>query len=284
MAERDWGGEAAHHYEGVTAPGRMQRIVNGAGALTSVALVVGLAVWGYKIAVRDVTGVPVIQAMEGPARVAPENPGGELARHQGLAVNAVAAEGEAAPPTDTLLLAPKPVDLTEGDLPMAELAAAPVTEAPVDPVLAALTPPTDAALTTPVNVIPADVPGVAVSPRPLARPDGDAEAMAAVAAVAAALAPEAELDVDPATLAAGTRLVQLGTYDSEEAARAGWEQIAATFRPLMDGKRRVVERAETNGQAFYRLRAEGFADIADARRFCAVLEDQAATCVPAQVR
>ncbi|MFM2356947.1 MAG: hypothetical protein RLZZ528_2683, partial [Pseudomonadota bacterium] len=28
----------------------------------------------------------------------------------------------------------------------------------------------------------------------------------------------------------------------------------------------------------------GFADVQDARRFCAVLEEQNATCVPAQVR
>jgi hypothetical protein len=53
-----------------------------------VALVVGLGVWGYKLAVRDVRGVPVIQAMDGPMRIAPEIPGGEIADHQGLAVNA----------------------------------------------------------------------------------------------------------------------------------------------------------------------------------------------------
>lgn len=109
-------------------------------------------------------------------------------------------------------------------------------------------------------------------------------AEAAAAAVAAALAPVADLDVAEAGLPSGTRLVQLGTYDSEEAARAGWDQVVGQFGPLMDGKRRVIEAAETNGQPFFRLRAEGFADIADARRFCAVLDDQKATCVPAQVR
>lgn len=266
--------------------GRVQRIVNAAGALMSVALVVGLAVWGYRLAVRDVTGVPVIRALEGPARVAPENPGGELARHQGLAVNTVAAAGEAAPPPDTLVLAPRPVDLTETDLPMGELASSAVVPGadPVDPVLAALAPPADATLTTPLDLIANDVPGLAISPRPIARPSGDVEAEAAVAAVMAALAPEPDLDIDPTTLVAGTRLVQLGTYPTEAEARTGWDQIVAAFGPLMDGKRRVIEEAESNGEAFFRLRAEGFADIADARRFCAVLEDQSATCVPAQVR
>ncbi|MGB2894068.1 MAG: SPOR domain-containing protein, partial [Albidovulum sp.] len=42
-----------------------QTWVRGAGALTSVALIVGLGVWAYDLAVRDVRGVPVIQALEG---------------------------------------------------------------------------------------------------------------------------------------------------------------------------------------------------------------------------
>jgi hypothetical protein len=276
----------AHAHAVPPQPSRIQRIVNGAGALTSVALVVGLGVWGYRLAVRDVSGIPVIRALEGPARVAPDDPGGELARHQGLAVNTIAAEGEAAPAADTLTLAPKPAELAEGDLPMAELASLAVPQAApeADPVLAALAPPGDGLLSTPLDLIAPDVPGVAVSLRPRNRPGGDVEADAAVAAVLAALAPEISVDVDPASLPSGTRLVQLGTFPTVEEAQAGWNKVAADFGPLFDGKRRVIEAAETNGEAFYRLRAEGFADVQDARRFCAVLEEQNATCVPAQVR
>ncbi len=285
--------------------GLTQRVVNGAGALTSVVLVLGLAVWGYRLAVRDVTGVPVIRALEGPARSAPADPGGDLAAHQGLAVNAVTADGTAAPPADRLVLAPRPVDLAEADGTMGAMAvegaaASAAAPDPSDPVLASLDP---ASLTLPSlaltttsdagadlssfvapDVISADIPGVSRSLRPPMRPSGDPMAEAAAAAVAEALAPAAALDVDPATLETGTRLVQLGTYDSEDAARADWDRILATFGPLMDGKRRVVEPATSNGGTFFRLRAEGFADIADARRFCSVLEDQNATCVPALVR
>ncbi len=35
--------------------------------------------------------------------------------HQGLAVNDIAAEGEAAPPPDRLMLAPRPVELADED-------------------------------------------------------------------------------------------------------------------------------------------------------------------------
>ncbi|MDZ4093403.1 MAG: SPOR domain-containing protein, partial [Paracoccaceae bacterium] len=107
-------------------PERVARLINLAGALTSVALILGVGVWGYKIAVRDVTGIPVVRALDGPMRIAPETPGGDIAAHQGLSVNRVAAEGLAAPVPDRLVLAPRPVDLALEDI--AGLAAeAPVT-------------------------------------------------------------------------------------------------------------------------------------------------------------
>jgi len=96
-----------------------------AGAAVSLALVAGVGVWGYKLLVRDVNGIPVVHAMEGPMREAPSNPGGELPLHTGLAVNAIAALGEAAPPEDRLILAPAAAGLAQEDLeamPMAEAA------------------------------------------------------------------------------------------------------------------------------------------------------------------
>ncbi len=76
------------------------------GAAASVALIAGLGWWGYDLAMRDARGVPVVRALEGPMRVAPEDPGGEVVDHQGLSVNNVAAVGAAAPPPDRLVLAP----------------------------------------------------------------------------------------------------------------------------------------------------------------------------------
>lgn len=92
-----------------------QRTARLAGAGLSVLLVVGSVVWGYRLAMRQINGLPVIAAPEGPARIAPDNPGGELADHQGLAVNMIAAVGEAEGAADLLVLAPKPMTLAPAD-------------------------------------------------------------------------------------------------------------------------------------------------------------------------
>ena len=298
--------------------GTIQRTVALAGAVTSLALLVGFAVWGYRLAVRDVTGVPVIEAMEGPMRIAPEDPGGEIADHQGLAVNEVAAEGVAAPPPERLVLAPRPVELSPED--MAGLAdlppasslpvAAPGTALPgaADLALAAAPPeesasPTaiavEAALAEALGMPPdpvadealapieepvvelADVDGVmTASPRPRARPT---RAAPAPEATAADVIP-APTEVDPATIPVGTRLVQFGAFDTADAARAEWVRLTGQFGDLMTGKSLVLQPAESGGRTFYRLRALGFDDEDDARRFCSAFVARDATCIPVPQR
>ena len=54
-------------------PKSIKSVVNLLGAVTSLALVVGVGVWGYKLVIRDVSGVPVIRAAEGPMRIQPED-------------------------------------------------------------------------------------------------------------------------------------------------------------------------------------------------------------------
>ncbi len=315
-----------------------------AGALLSLGLVAGVGgVWGgYELAMRDVTGVPVVRALEGPMRVQPEDPGGLSAEHQGLAVNAVAAEGGgAARPADTLTLAPQPAELAAEDAPADPGAAAAVAAAAMtapeaapealaeasdlavlaaletdDPVAAALAladavaegveplseatpapapteavavapeaaPPTVAPPTPPEpevqsDRIAADVPGVKRSPRPARRPPAELAIAASVSvsaradanpATAPPVAAAAETnEIDPTSLPVGTRLVQLGgAFDSPEVARSEWVKLAGRFDDYMGGKTRVIEEAKSGGKTFYRLRAHGFADLSDARRFC----------------
>lgn len=327
-------------YEGYYAPQRpakMQRALNIAGGVSSIALILGLAIWGYKLAVRDVHGIPVVRAIEGPMRIAPENPGGEIAAHQGLAVNDVAAVGTASPPPDRLVLAPKPVELALDDGPGLEVpGAAPAaaeeggTEAPTltpdrmdTPVeeVAAAAPAADDATsgalaeeelpaidadatrlalaeaiadtvepvaTEPEEALPEPAPPGAVtrSPVPPPRPARLARATPAAAATAApagaATGPVKE--VDPGTLASGTRLVQLGAFDDADSAKREWDKLVSRFGGLIADKGRVVQSAQSGGRTFYRLRASGFADEADARRFCSALLAEDTACIPVAVR
>jgi hypothetical protein len=295
---------------------KVQRTINIAGAVTSLALVVGLGIWGYRLAVRDVNGVPVIQAMDGPMRIAPESPGGEIADHQGLAVNTVAEVGMAAPMPDKLVLAPRPVELTVEDLaglggqmqPGLEEASAPTGLLTASPDLAlAATPLTESADPTEVAVEAAlaealgeapveadpvlDAPMVALAPelieelalegaivtsiRPKARPGS----RTVVAPQDAALLP-ATKEVDPTSIAPGTRLVQFDTFDTADEARAAWAVLQGRFGELMVDKALVVQPAESGGRTFYRLRGHGFDGEDDARRFCSAIVAQGGRCIP----
>ena len=132
----------------------------------------------------------------------------------------------------------------------------------------------------------ADKPGLKVSLRPHIRPErrDDAIAQAVASAVNLSSGGNDVRDVDPKTLPAGTRLVQLGAYDSAEVARSEWGRFTGRFGDLMAGKDRVVQQASSGGRTFYRLRAMGFEDLADARRFCSALVAEGTDCIPVVTR
>lgn len=337
MAETDYAQGAAP----VPERANISTLVNVAGAVMSLALMAGVGVWGYKLLSRDVTGVPVVRAVEGPMRIAPDDPGGRPADHQGLAVNDVAAQGSAAAPADRLVLAPQPVRLMDEDQPQTRQAPTEPTviatslpapsQTPVQPsdnvtalvdqltrgvepllpsadkneeeVVARLETPTapppptlteDTASNEPeddpakpesepetIEVAALTGPGLARSLRPKSRPaqDGIDPVKAVLIDPATGL-----VDLDPDTLPAGTRLAQLGAYDSADVARSEWDRLNGRFADYMEGKRRVIQEASRGGRTFYRLRAMGFEDLSDARRFCAVLLADNADCIPVTTR
>lgn len=163
-----------------------------------------------------------------------------------------------------------------------------------------------------LQILPSSTPGIARSPIPRRR-DGTRIAVApapvapAPTQVAAQVGaqipggadPQAEqllaelvtrlgaprvTDIDPASLTPGTRLVQLGVYDDEAAARNAWETITARFPSFLESRGRIVEPATSGGRVFYRLRAAGFADEPEARRFCTMLLAENVDCIPTLIR
>ena len=325
----DYADESASIYVTEQPVNALTTFTNVAGAVVSLALVIGIGIWGYKLLVRDVSGIPVVRAVSGEMRVRPEEPGGVFAQHQGLSVNEVAAEGTAGRPADELHLAPAALDLADEDqvITAAMVAQAPQApiEAPaalapdaaqpaldvsaalqsgnVDDLVAQLTEgvaplsdlddtaakPTKTAVKQAVAEVQAaekklaavlDAPGVRHSLRPRKRP---ANMPVIVPASLAPAVPQETQDI-PTTLPAGTRLAQLGAFDSAEVAREQWDQIKGRFGVYLEGKSRIVQKATSGGRVFYRLRAMGFEDIADARRFCSALVAENADCIPVVTR
>lgn len=310
----------------ITTASKLKAMTNLAGALTSLVLIAGVAVWGYKLVIRDVSGIPVVRATVGDMRVRPAEPGGQLAQNTGLAVNEVAAAGEASGPVDRLVLAPKPVDLSDEDQPMITETVAPVQQpkplnvaaslganqpesaveldvsaalqnGEVDALVRQLVEGADsidapdediAPVLTSVSVVdvPETEPTVIRGPGPKEsrRPQLRPASPTAVIVPAAAAAPTKVRDIDPASLPEGTRLVQLGAYDSADIARAQWDRMQGRFGDYMSSKDRIVQTAESGGRTFYRLRAHGFTDLSEARRFCSALVAEGADCIPVVVR
>lgn len=329
-------------------------LINWLGGATSILLIGGLGYWGYTLMVRDVTGVPVVRALEGPYREAPDDPGGTLAKNQGMAVNQVSLAGHVGEVAESVALAPAAMPLLDEDMAgdrlreldgsasdaLADadtggldvtLASAPsaadvgveaiavedlpddalatdvavaeaLKSAPDDPEARALaladavsegveplgaTRPDEAAA-----IVPASAGGVAQSPRPRTRPADFTPPTGVRVASRSGVSPDsvqalsanADAEIPVSEIAPGTRLVQLGAFESPEVAREQWGRISTRFDAYFEGKRRVVQQAEAGGKTFWRLRAEGFDDLAAARRFCTALLSGNADCIPVLVR
>ncbi|MCB1334896.1 MAG: SPOR domain-containing protein [Roseivivax sp.] len=307
-------------------------LANWAGAAVSLAMVLGVGVWGYRLMVRDVSGIPVVMAAEGPMRIAPEDPGGEAADHQGLSVNDVAGTQASAPLADRVVLAPGAVGLADDDLTPAAMTPEPAPALAADPALAT-DPAAEGATVENANLpAPADdetmalmalADRIAAGVKPLdplalsETVEQDAAASAELAAEAAteaatpgtglrrSLVPvlrpanlvrvsdaaptatsvaAAPQEVAPEAIAKGASLVQLGAFDTPDTARDAWTRVAGQFSAYFDGKSRVIQKANAGGRDFYRLRAAGFEELADARRFCAALLAEQAECIPVTAR
>lgn len=363
-------------------------IVSWFGAAAAVALIAGISVWTYKLGQRDAMDVPIIAALEGPARIAPENPGGTQVAHQGLSVNNVLEGGGVASVAQQVTVAPTDETVSDQDAPQAALAAiaaarkpeirpggeqslldenmatvmllqelapevqadtAPVVETPVvveapdaaedaakqavADAIALATPEPTAPETGEPEVVADAAPaaeavptaleekavelaalgpvpplgqGSAYAPAmlilPKARPNDLGQDMAAIvdAAVATVLAGATTVptpvaaavatkevaavntddDLRNIPLPAGTRLIQLGAFDSEAVARRQWQQISGRHSDLLGGKDHYVQKIDSSGRTFYRLRVAGYANKQETLAACAALTARGLPCMP----
>jgi hypothetical protein len=287
------------------------------GAAIFVGLIAGMGLWSYRLGTRDAGEVPVIRAIEGPTRVEPADPGGLQAAHQGLEVNAVLAGRPAVPASETAAVAPAPEALTTEDVPQGELVLSapavlaervmaegtdlpmPQEEGAPDDLTAAVLPEPEPLAAAPVLGEDGTVaPPAAEGPRPRNRPAHLVVArakpkptpVAATAPVERKAPPAAETKVaaaPPATapreasgVKTGSRLVQLGAFDSEEITRKAWSQLVARNGDLLGSKSLYVERTTANARVFYRLRVAGFASSDETRQMCEALRARGIACIP----
>lgn len=260
------------------------------GALLSLLLVVSLVVWSYRIGTRNAQEIPVIQAMTDPARVVPNDPGGDVVAHQGLEVNEILAGSEAGTP-DATELAPAPEilaaeDTTTGNLPpIEERPTAEVTQSNpilVEPVIVATaeTGNSDSVSERPAPQFTSD--------RPRLRPPN---LVATITATPSTPTPVPTPPVAPVANAnsggdvpAGTRTVQLGAYDSSEDASAQWARLQRNHSDLLSQRANYIQRADSNGRTFFRLRVLGFETAADQNGICEALKARTIDCIPVTVR
>ena len=265
------------------------------GAVISLAVFVGIVTWGAKTVLRDSSGVPVVRALEGPARVAPEDPGGLLVAHQGLTVNEVAGSQIIGAADDPLQLAPRPINLQAEDQPIQPLldreiaiAAAPAAvvlpEPDLDAAEALIIDETAESLaamlaagtdTAPVKelasaVIPASAGGGPIqSLRPRLRP------FAVFTRQTPRVAPR---NIPAAQIVRGAPMAQLGAFGSAAIAKQAWADLSERHGDYLVGKPHVILQAAVGGGTIYRLRVHGFENQEEARRLCTALNRQNAEC------
>ena len=109
-----------------------------------------------------------------------------------------------------------------------------------------------------------------------------AQAEATPAAPVSSAQTQANLDVIP--LPAGTRMIQLGAYDSEAVARREWARFQSRHSDLLGGKDIYVQRTDSSGRIFYRLRVAGYETRGDTRAACSALSARGVPCITATVR
>lgn len=156
---------------------------------------------------------------------------------------------------------------------------------------------------------PAAVAAVVAGPRPMNRPSNLVLARASAAAEAAVKPKPAVATVTPtpatptpttstsasasvpaspqaaaakqvASVKSGTRMVQLGAYDSEAMAQKAWSRLVAANPDLLSSKGLYIERATSNARVFYRLRATGFDSSEQTRVMCELLRARGIDCIP----
>ena len=275
----------AHISENNVNPAKYANIV---GAFISFAVFIGVIGWGARTLMRDSSGVPVVRALEGPPRVAPVNPGGVPASHQGLTVNQVSSSQKTVLVGELLQLAPGPINLDIDDFPIIKptINEATVSLEPKKTDVLEIEPSIVEPSTDPDEII-VKLASILTSSTLSSSAPEDPDVMLN-ASLRPQLRPNAWMQTNlPRKVAAsggevplGTLMVQLGAFSEKNTALEAWKRLSERYGDYFIGKELTILNGKIAEQEIYRLRVYGFNDINESRRLCTALHSQNAECYP----
>ena len=279
------------------------------GAALSLFLLAGAIGWSYQLIVRDVNQIPIVRAQLGPLRVAPDNPGGLTAANQGLSVTQLAVN-EKPLLSNEIYLAPAAEILNEENLALKVKeeyesnkvdGAFEIKEVNAENSMNLEALPDQKEVDSRSNDVGVlskaafsqkkieieNAVSLALSItndpdkslswlRPKIRPVGFYRNGNITEDQIVSNEPMPKLPI-------GSAAVQLGAFDSKSLAESEWQRFEKILGSILIPKKMVVQKAESGGKIFYRLRASGFSDISDARQFCTAISDKVA-CIPVVTR
>ena len=279
------------------------------GAALSFFLLVGAIGWSYQLIVRDINQIPVVRAQLGPLRVAPDDPGGLTAANQGLSVTQLAVnekpllsnEIHLAPAAEILNAEHLALQVTEHVKSNTDDGTFEIKEVNAE---------NGINLKEVFNEIEVDnsskkevvLSKVAFSQKKIEIENAVSLALSitddpvdSLTLLRPKLRPmisrrnnkitgDQVVNNEPiSNLPIGSAVVQLGAFENKNLAKSEWQRFEKLLGSILFSKKMIVQKAESGGKIFYRLRASGFDDISDARQFCSAISDRVA-CIPVVTR
>ena len=279
------------------------------GAALSLSLLTGAIGWSYQLIVRDISQIPIVRAQLGPLRVAPDDPGGLTAANQGLSVTQLAVN-ERPLLSDEIFLAPAAEVLSEENvaLQISEENSSITNKENFDTLEVSTENSLDLKILPEQNATglasnnEAVLSTAAFSPKKLEIENAVSLALSLTNEIDSSfnsLRPKIrpvvlnQIQTDNiaqsvanelvVTAPIGSAVVQLGAFESKSLAQIEWQRMEVLLGSVLTTKNMMIQKAESGGRVFYRLRAFGFDDLSDARQFCSAVNDKVA-CIPVVTR
>ena len=259
-------------------------------SLISIFLLGGFLYWGYGAFVQSESKVTVITAPDGPLKVLPEDPGGNLASHLGFSVNSVQESGQVAGPSAKIFLAPPAISVQESDLRslsgFGDSNGAIDLKSSINDALAVIFKDTNTlSEVTFLNLkeipIKEDIVEKAIVSKSLARPEK--RPIKIVSAILHQdLVAQIVLNQVKASMvdSKDELMVHLGSFKNKVLASADVENFVVRHKGYLTDKTVFLQKSETGGRSIYRMRAIGFSNISEMKKFCAIINSFGNDCMP----